>query len=313
MFVKYFNIVSVLSYLMKPLGGIFMKILLAVSLFVLATSAFAQEQSLMSHFHLLNSKCEANTEEGPEMTPQSPPLDVDDPGTPGCNRWEINILTDADFTKGERHFEIPLLDINYGIGDNIQLKYEVPMEKTQTDTASETGVGHSRFGIKYMFYEDEGSGTQFGFYPQIDFFTPGVAKSADQESESSGNIVTIPLLLTTKVGAVKKGDVMLTANLGYNLSSRADTENSVYIATGVGLPVLKNLALMGEISAEESLAKSAEDVREELVKMNVGAIQTVAKNFLLFGSVGESLISSDHLNHTYALVGFRVLTDGETK
>ena len=55
-----------------------------------------------------------------------PPLLTDDPGTPGNRNWEINIASTHFRSPGEREIEAPLLDINYGLGDRIQLKYEVP-------------------------------------------------------------------------------------------------------------------------------------------------------------------------------------------
>src|SRR5215213_6069594 len=53
-----------------------------------------------------------------------PPLITDDPGTPGDGRWEINLALTIEQTRAERALELPLLDINYGLGDHIQLKYE---------------------------------------------------------------------------------------------------------------------------------------------------------------------------------------------
>ncbi len=55
-----------------------------------------------------------------------PPLITDDPGTPGDGNWEINIAFTAEKRKTVRSYENPILDINYGLGDRIQLKYEVP-------------------------------------------------------------------------------------------------------------------------------------------------------------------------------------------
>ena len=56
-----------------------------------------------------------------------PPLLTDDPGTPGNRNWEINIASTQFFSPRENEIETPLLDINYGLGDRIQLKYEVPV------------------------------------------------------------------------------------------------------------------------------------------------------------------------------------------
>src|SRR5437764_774040 len=54
-----------------------------------ADEAHVSETSVATnHFRLLTFKCTPDKQDGPESTPQSPPLDVDDPGTPGCNQWE---------------------------------------------------------------------------------------------------------------------------------------------------------------------------------------------------------------------------------
>src|ERR1700751_2926509 len=133
-------------------GEVSMKVAIAALVLLTTTFAWSAENTSQSRFHLLSMKCEAENNEGPEIQPQSPPLDVDDPGTPGCNRWEINILTDGDFTRADRHLETPLLDLNYGVGDNIQLKYEVPMEQNHTNDRDETKVGRTRVGVKYLFF-----------------------------------------------------------------------------------------------------------------------------------------------------------------
>ena len=55
-----------------------------------------------------------------------PPLVTDDPGTPGPDDWEINVVFTSESSVAEKRVELPLLDINYGWGERIQLKYEVP-------------------------------------------------------------------------------------------------------------------------------------------------------------------------------------------
>src|SRR5215470_14934711 len=55
-----------------------------------------------------------------------PPMITDDPGTPGPGNWEINIAATAAHWGRIVEGEWPLLDLNYGVGSRIQLKYEVP-------------------------------------------------------------------------------------------------------------------------------------------------------------------------------------------
>ena len=70
---------------------------------------------------------------------------------------------------------------------------------------------------------------------------------------------------------------------------------------------------MGEITTIQALASNAEDVREQLVKANVGMMGTINKDLFLYGSVGQSLYSSDNLNHNYVLAGVRVMAGGLDK
>src|SRR4051812_36487399 len=49
-----------------------------------------------------------------DATPQSPPLQTDDPGVPDNGEYEINLLTDADISKGPRAFDLMFVDANYG-------------------------------------------------------------------------------------------------------------------------------------------------------------------------------------------------------
>ena len=83
-----------------------------------------------------------------------PPLRTDDPGTPGNRNWEINVASTQFWSKSEREFESPLLDINYGLGDRIQLKYEVPYRFDSDHGAPfKSGIGNSLLGVKWRFYE----------------------------------------------------------------------------------------------------------------------------------------------------------------
>ncbi len=52
-----------------------------------------------------------------------PPFITDDPGTPGNHHWEINFGWIANHNPGQSYYEIPDVDLNYGWGDRIQLKY----------------------------------------------------------------------------------------------------------------------------------------------------------------------------------------------
>lgn len=259
-------------------------------------------------FSLLGHECKAEEEEL-ETTPGSPPLDVDDPGTPGCNAWEVNVVTSAEFAKGMTG-ETPLLDINYGIGDNIQLKYEVPYEFARVDGVSSSGFGRAEFGIKYRFYDNEENDTGIAIYPQLEFAIPGTA--AAEGDEGKGTLTKLPLLFTRRLTETGKGAVMLTANAAYNISTEPGVKNYLSGAIGVGFPVTSTLAMMLEGSTEQAVAKNMDSVREHYFKVNAGVMGRITDHLLWFGSVGQTFASSDveDSSHTCVSLGLRVLAGG---
>lgn len=274
---------------------------------IAAVPAIASETSSTSRFHLITSHCEAEVEEGPEATPQSPPLEVDDPGTPGCNRWEINVVVGGDIARSQAAWELPLLDINYGIGDNLQLKYELPFLNTVSDGTSQAAIGESRAGIKYQFFGDEDSKLALAIYPQLTLVQAN-ADAVLKGLASPGVIVTLPLLLSRKVGQTSLGEVDLTANFGYNISTKADTADFVSASAGVGTALSNRVAVMGELTTEQGVVSIENQARAQLLRADAGMMTTISRQFLLFGAVGRSLVASDEQDHTYILGGIRLIS-----
>jgi len=94
-----------------------------------------------------------------------PPFRTDDPDTPGNRHWEINFGWVGDRNLANGAYQTPDVDINYGLGSRIQLKYEIPIaiEETRSQAATSSdaavaghvigGLGESQPGIKWRFYE----------------------------------------------------------------------------------------------------------------------------------------------------------------
>lgn len=95
----------------------------------------------------------------PVFAQGGPPLITDDPGTPGDGRWEINIAFTVEKRKTERSYESPILDINYGLGERIQLKYEVPrLVLDEHGERTKNGLGSSLIGVKWRFFDQDRQG-----------------------------------------------------------------------------------------------------------------------------------------------------------
>jgi hypothetical protein len=94
-----------------------------------------------------------------------PPFLTDDPETPGNHHWEINAGWLGARNSGHGDYEVPDFDFNYGLGDRIQLKYELPIaiheDRPQPGTPGHVlgGLGESLLGVKYRFYEHRPAGS----------------------------------------------------------------------------------------------------------------------------------------------------------
>jgi len=286
-----------------------------LALILISSPAAAQEprpEKKDGKFHFITFNCKESEREEQtiEGTPQSPPMDIDDPGTPGCNSWEVNVTFSGDMTKHEKEFEDPLLDINYGVGDNLQLKYEIPYAIKKDEEAEErekTGVGNSKFGIKWQFMENEESGLDMALYPQVEFKNPG-SNSVDRELAEKGTLISLPLLVTKKAGKIGGKEVILLGNLGYNRVTGSDAPDSLKIGIGAGIPLFNKLAVMCDLIGEQSFTDNPEtEKRDKLLKTEIGFMRPIGKTLLAYGSVGRSLYSSDDTVHLYGLLGLRAM------
>ena len=68
---------------------------------------------------LLLAPCAAHAQGGP-------PFLTNDPGTPGDGHWEINVAAAQTLERGIDSYQLPQFDFNYGVGERVQLTYEVP-------------------------------------------------------------------------------------------------------------------------------------------------------------------------------------------
>src|SRR5437660_3862088 len=108
----------------------------------------------------------------PAVAQGGPPLITDDPDTPGPGYWEINLAALLEKTRTQRHVEVPRVDLNYGVGRRIQVKFEMPwVALLDKEQRTETGAGNATVGVKWRFVGQEGERIAWSIYPQLDFNT----------------------------------------------------------------------------------------------------------------------------------------------
>jgi hypothetical protein len=176
----------------------------------------------------------ADEEEAPESAVSSPPMELDDPGTPGSQGIELNLNATWARAGGRRGTE-SLLDANYGIGDRIQLKFERPYVTTgQAGEASQKGMGPTNVGVKWRFLEK--NGWQLAAYPAYQF-DDGINATDEKgdPDDSEGASVYLPLLVSKSLGRVNT----VAANFGY-AHNRDYSTNTYVVGVGLGRAVGPN-------------------------------------------------------------------------
>lgn len=135
----------------------------------------------------------------PCKTYAAPPMLTDDPGTPGNRKWEINIGANIERNTFEDRFLFPFFDLNYGVGERIQLKYEVPwVTSVRKEDSILSGPGNSVFGVKYRFLDEDKQRIAASVYPQVEFNNGD--SSADRGLVDKGTTLLLPLEIQKQIG-----------------------------------------------------------------------------------------------------------------
>jgi hypothetical protein len=168
-----------------------------------------------------------------------PPFIGDDPGTPGDGNWEINVAAYTERHPTERLYNAPILDMNYGVGSRIQLKYQVPYLVDGTDGGpTRSGLGKSLAGVKWRFYDSGEDGLQISTYPQLEFNNP--TSSLERGLVDFGTRFYLPIEVTKKIGPFE-----VNPEAGYWFAS-----DKAAAAWAVGLVVLREINKRLEVAGE---------------------------------------------------------------
>ena len=197
-----------------------------------------------------------------------PPLLTDDPGTPGDGHWEINLAWTSERSTGARYDEAPLVDINYGVGDRVQLKFEMPW-------VAETGRGNNGFGnaligVKWRFLDQGDEGWQVSTYPQVGFLPPGLHHAGSAEA---GVSYLLPIEVQHGFGDFDAG-----FELGRRLAPASDDDGWI-AGIAIGRKMSARFELLGELHDETAGGA------HELV-FDVGAREVLSEHLTLLASLG---------------------------
>lgn len=130
-----------------------------------------------------------------------PPYYTNDPGTPGHLNWEINFGYMPFLYSDQSVSHTPDVDINFGVGDRIQLTYENAWLRVKNPkSATEYGLGQSNPGVKWRFYDAGESGLSISVFPQAFLNNPNNAVRRGITPASEGFL--LPFEFSRKFGPV---------------------------------------------------------------------------------------------------------------
>ncbi|MEP7211996.1 MAG: hypothetical protein ABI791_02915 [Acidobacteriota bacterium] len=206
-----------------------------------------------------------------------PPMITDDTGTVPKGQWEINTAFTFETGADGDSFGVPLLDINYGISKNSQIKVEIPwLVLGRNGERRISGLGNTNIGVRYRFRDEtEHKRVALSIYPQIEFNNP--TSSVRRGVVDKGPEFLMPLQWETHVG--KYG---VNGDVGYRFKRGSD---EVIYGVVVGRELTDSFQLLGEIHG----TSPTHGFRESEVVYNIGSRVKLANHFTLLLSAGSSL------------------------
>jgi hypothetical protein len=223
-----------------------------------------------------------------------PPLITDDPDTPGPGFWEINVAAQLDTDRNAHRLEAPLIDMNYGVGERIQLKLEMPwvrLRDHERDTLV-NGAGNATAGVKWRFLGQEGVTLAWSIYPQIEFNTSHA--SVDKGIEDDGTVFEFPTEMTLEIGKFE-----INGEFGREIATAGKDLWIAGLSTEV--TVTPRLEIVGEVHDATTRAS-------DLIA-NIGARYQLSRQLTLLGAIGRTLHnapSQPHAVRTYVGMQFNL-------
>jgi hypothetical protein len=210
-----------------------------------------------------------------------PPFYTTDPGTPGNMNWEVNFGYMPFLFNGNSTTHVPDVDINFGVGDRIQLTYENAWLRVWNQGApAKYGMGQDNIGVKWRFYDSGEEGMQFSIFPQAFLNNPNHA--VQRGITPPGSSFLFPVEFTRKIGPVD-----LNLETGYSWVHLGP--NSWFTGMAVGHEFTKKLELDAELFTTGTFHPAfAQPV------LDVGGRYKVHRPFIFLWMAGRSVEPGAH-------------------
>jgi hypothetical protein len=213
-----------------------------------------------------------------------PPMITDDPGTPGDKKWEINLAFAFEHRPGETSSDSPAIDLNYGVGEHIQLTLQTaPVFLKRNGHGLIGGLGGTEAAVKWRFLDQQqnGDGFDMSMFPRVIFNV--ASSSARRRLSEDGTRFQIPMQLAKTFGRWHAD-----FEFGPHVSSVARSEWLYGIVAG--FDVSKPTLLMAELHGTARM-----NFARDVLTLNVGIHHEFSKTRILIVSLGREIRSPDPL------------------
>jgi hypothetical protein len=217
-----------------------------------------------------------------------PPMITDDPGTPGNGKWENNFAISFEHRPNETSYDLPQIDLNYGVGDHIQLTLQTaPVLLKREDHGPIGGLGRTEAAVKWRFLDEEKNGIDMSMFPRVIFNIQ--QSSARRGLSEDGTRFQIPFQIAKTFGRFH-----VDGEFG-PLASTVGRSEWLYGIVG-GFDVAKPTMILAELNGTSRMNFT----RDDLV-INFGLRQEFTETRILILSLGHELRSPED---SLALIGY---------
>lgn len=213
---------------------------------------------------------------------------TDDPGTPGNGKWEINLAVPFEHRPNETRFDAFGIDLNYGVGENIQLTLQGgPVLSKRSGRGLIGGPGGTAAALKWRFLDEEKSAFDVSISPRVTF---NLAQSSVRRGlAAEGTRFQMPFQVAKTFGRFHAD-----AEFG-PLASTVGRGEWLY---GIicGFEVSKPTMLMAELHGTSRM-----NFARDVLTINVGLRQEITETRILLASLGQEIRDSDQ---SLAFIGY---------
>ena len=213
---------------------------------------------------------------------------TDDPGTPGNGKWEDNLAIIFGHRPNETSTDLPEIDLNYGVGDHIQLTLQTaPVLLKRSGHGLIGGPGGTEAAVKWRFFDEATSGFDMSMFPRVIFNI--VQSSVRRGLAEEGTRFQIPFQIAKTFGRW---------HADAEFGPRASTVRRSEWLTGIvcGFELAKPTMLMAELHDESRM-----NFTRDVLILNFGLRHEFTENYTLLVSMGHELRSPDQPT---ALLGY---------